>query len=107
LLHIDIAEVPTAEGKLHLYVAIDPTSKLAFAQLVESATRVTASTFLEALVAAVPYGIHTVLTDNGGPVPVSAALRRWPDCPRRDPYVRHAMPGERHRACGDPMPKHD
>ena len=36
-----------------------------FAQLVESATRVTASAFLETLVAAVPYRIHTVLTDNG------------------------------------------
>jgi transposase InsO family protein len=63
--HIDIAEVQTAEGKLYLFVAIDRTSKFAFAQLVESATRVTASAFLEALVAAVPYWIHTVLTDNG------------------------------------------
>jgi transposase InsO family protein len=32
---------------------------------VEAATRVTASAFLVALVAAVPYRIHTVLTDNG------------------------------------------
>ncbi len=63
--HIDIAEVHTAEGKLCLFVAIDRTSKFAFAQLVESATRVTASAFFEALVAAVPYGIHAVLTDNG------------------------------------------
>jgi transposase InsO family protein len=63
--HIDIAEVQTAEGKLYLFVAIDRTSKFALAQLVESATRVTASAFLEALVAAVPYRIHTVLTDNG------------------------------------------
>lgn len=63
--HIDIAEVQTAEGKLYLFVAIDRTSKFAFAQLVESATRITASAFLEALVAAVPYRIHTVLTDNG------------------------------------------
>jgi transposase InsO family protein len=63
--HIDIAEVQTAEGKLHLFVAVDRTSKFAFIQLCESATRVTASAFLEALVAAVPYRIHTVLTDNG------------------------------------------
>lgn len=55
----------TAEGKLYLFVAIDRTSKFAFIQLVESATRVTASAFLEALIAAVPYRIHTVLTDNG------------------------------------------
>ena len=63
--HIDIAEVQTAEGKLHLYVAIDRTRKFAFVQLVAQANRVTASAFLNALVAAVPYKIHTVLTDNG------------------------------------------
>ncbi len=63
--HIDIAEVQTAEGKLYLFVAIDRTSKFAFAQLVEKANRVTASAFLVALIAAVPYKIHTVLTDNG------------------------------------------
>ena len=63
--HIDIAEVQTAEGKLYLYVAIDRTSKFAFVQLVTEANRVTASAFLSALVAAVPYKIHTVLTDNG------------------------------------------
>lgn len=63
--HIDIAEVQTAEGKLYLFVAIDRTSKFAFVQLVESANRVTASAFLEAVIAAVPYKIHTVLTDNG------------------------------------------
>src|SRR5271156_2282765 len=63
--HIDIAEVQTAEGKLYLFVAIDRTSKFAFVQLVESANRVTASAFLTALIAAVPYKIHTILTDNG------------------------------------------
>src|SRR3954454_2169996 len=30
--HIDIAEVRTEEGKLHLFVAVDRTSKYAFAQ---------------------------------------------------------------------------
>src|SRR6476620_13690 len=63
--HIDIAEVQTAEGKLYLFVAIDRTSKFAFTQLVEKANRVTASAFLVALIKAVPYKIHTVLTDNG------------------------------------------
>jgi transposase InsO family protein len=63
--HIDIAEVQTTEGKLHLYVAIDRTSKFAFVQLVRKTGRTSASAFLVALVAAVPYKIHTVLTDNG------------------------------------------
>ncbi len=63
--HIDIAEVRTEEGKLHLFVAIDRTSKFAFVQLHERATRRVAADFLRALIAAVPYTIHTVLTDNG------------------------------------------
>ena len=63
--HIDIAEVRTAQGKLYLLVAIDRTSKFAFAELHEKATRRVAGNFLRALAAAVPYNIHTVLTDNG------------------------------------------
>src|SRR5271166_5566605 len=63
--HIDIAEVQTAEGRLHLFVAIDRTSKFAFVQLVKKTGRTSASAFLTALIAAVPYKIHTVLTDNG------------------------------------------
>jgi len=63
--HIDIAEVQTTEGKLYVFVGIDRTSKFAFIQLVEQATHVTASAFLTALIAAVPYKIHTILADNG------------------------------------------
>jgi transposase InsO family protein len=63
--HIDIAEVQTAEGKLYLYVAIDRTSKFAFVQVVRKTSRTSASAFLMALIEAVPYKIHTVLTDNG------------------------------------------
>ena len=35
--HIDIAQVRTAEGKLYLYVAIDRTSKFAYAELHKNA----------------------------------------------------------------------
>jgi len=63
--HIDIAEVHTEEGKLYLFVAIDRTSKFAYAELHEKAKRQTAAGFLKALIKAVPYKIHTVLTDNG------------------------------------------
>ena len=63
--HIDIAEVRTEEGKLHLFVAVDRTSKFAFARLHEAANVETAVAFLETLIEAVPYTIHTVLTDNG------------------------------------------
>jgi len=51
--HIDIAEMRTEEGKLYLFVAIDRTSK-----------RV-AVAFLRSLIKAVPYKIHTILTNNG------------------------------------------
>lgn len=64
-MHIDIAEVRTEQGKLYLFVAVDRTSKLAFAKLEAEANRYTASDFLRELVAFVPYKIHTVLTDNG------------------------------------------
>ena len=63
--HIDIAEVRTAEGKLHLFVAIDRTSKFAYVELHQKATTAISKQFLDNLVAAVPYTIHTVLTDNG------------------------------------------
>ena len=64
-VHIDIAEVRTEQGKLHLFVAIDRTSKFAFVQLHEKATRRVAADFLRAVAKAVPFKIHTVLTDNG------------------------------------------
>src|SRR5215213_1076778 len=63
--HVDIAEVRTEQGKLYLFVAIDRTSKFAFVELHEKATRRVAGDFLRHLVAAVPYKVHTVLTDNG------------------------------------------
>ena len=63
--HIDIAEVRTEEGKPYLCVAIDRTSKFAVAQLVEKANRKTAWEFLEHLLEAVPYRMHSTLTDNG------------------------------------------
>ena len=63
--HLDIAEVRTEQGKLYLSVAIDRTSKFAFARLHERATRRVAADFLRDLLKAVPYRVHTVLTDNG------------------------------------------
>jgi transposase InsO family protein len=63
--HIDIAEVRTEEGRLYLFVAIDRTSKFAFAELHQRATTHVAADFLGALTKAVPYKVHTVLSDNG------------------------------------------
>ena len=63
--HIDIAEVRTEEGKLYLFIAIDRTSKIAFARLVDRANTVTSTAFLDELVKAIPYKINIILTDNG------------------------------------------
>src|SRR3954452_1643377 len=63
--HIDLAEVRTEQGKLSLLVAIDRTSKFAFVERHERVTRRVAGDFLRHLIAAVPYRVHTVLTDNG------------------------------------------
>jgi transposase InsO family protein len=63
--HVDIAEVCTEEGKLRLLVAIDRTSKFVYAELHPSAGKMEAAQFLRNLIAAVPYKLHTVLTDNG------------------------------------------
>lgn len=86
--HIDIAEMQTAEGKLYLFVAIDRTSKFAFTELHCTASKVIAAQFLRNLVGAVPYIIHTVLTDNG----IQFANRN---------SDRHAFPHIFGRVCGE------
>jgi hypothetical protein len=82
--HIDIAEVRTEEGKLYLFVAIDRTAKFAFVALHEKADRPTAARFLRDLISAVPYRVHTVLTDNG---------LRFTDLPRirKGQIARHRL----------------
>ena len=52
-------------GKLSLLVAIDRTSKFAFVEVHEKVARRTAADVLRHLIAAIPYKVHTVLTDNG------------------------------------------
>ena len=61
---IDLAEVRTAEGRLHLYAAIDRTTTFAFVRLELKANIATASAVLEALIEAVLYRVHTALTDS-------------------------------------------
>jgi hypothetical protein len=77
-VHIDIAEVRTAEGKLYLYVAIDRTSKFAFVQLVTSTGRTSASAFLVALIEAVLYKIHTVLRTTESSLPSRRSTQTAP-----------------------------
>lgn len=64
-LHVDFAEVQTEEGKLYLFIAIDRTSKFAFAELHPQATQALAVAFLGRVLPQIPYKVHKVLTDNG------------------------------------------
>lgn len=61
----DIAEARTEKRNLHLFVAIDRSSKFAVAPLVEKANRKTAWEFLEYLLEALPFKIHKILTPLG------------------------------------------
>lgn len=76
--HIDIAQVQTQEGRLHLFVAIDRTSKFAYAELHQKSDRKVATSFLKNLIAAVPYKIHTILTDNGAQFCIQPRHRNGP-----------------------------
>ena len=55
----------TGVGKIHLFVGVDRTCKFVYAELHRSATARAATGFLRNLALAVPYKVHTVLTDNG------------------------------------------
>ena len=63
--HVDVCEVRIEQGKAHLFVAVDHTSKFAFARLYRRATTLNSVAFLKSLIRAVPYRIYTVSTNNG------------------------------------------
>jgi hypothetical protein len=92
--HIEIAEVQTEEGKLYMFVAVDRTSKFAYAGLHPRATRVIAKDFLDNLTKAAPYKIHTILTDNG----IQFAKREGTEAYWAIPFDRLCdAPGAEHR----------
>jgi transposase InsO family protein len=64
-VHVDVCELRLAEGKLFMFLAIDRVSKFVHVAFFEAATKLNGAAFLRQVVAAFPYAIHTVLTDNG------------------------------------------
>src|SRR3712207_3503308 len=64
-VHIDHCELRLAEGKLHLFLAIDRVSTFTHVAFFDAATKMNAAAFLREVVAVFPYAVHTVLTDNG------------------------------------------
>ncbi len=64
-VHIDVCELRLAQGKLFLFRAIDRVSKFAHVAFHDASTKMNGAAFLREVVAAFPYRLHTVLTDNG------------------------------------------
>jgi transposase InsO family protein len=64
-VHIDVCELRLAEGRLFMFLAIDRVSKFTHVAFLDANTKMNGAAFLREVVAAFPYAIHTVLTDNG------------------------------------------
>lgn len=64
-MHIDITEVRIESKKLYIFVAICRVSKFVYTEIHEAQTADIACAFLENLISACPFKIHTILTDNG------------------------------------------
>jgi transposase InsO family protein len=64
-VHVDVCELRLAQGKLFMFLAIDRVSKFAHVAFFDANTKLNGAAFLRQVVAAFPYRIHTVLTDNG------------------------------------------
>jgi hypothetical protein len=64
-VHMDSCELRHADGKLVMFLAIDRVSKFAYVEFHDHAGKIEGSAFLRNVVAAFPYQIHIVLTDNG------------------------------------------
>ena len=62
---MDFAEVHTEEGQVYLFVAIDRTSKRAFAGWQPRATKALAANFLRRIRSAIPNEGYQGLSDNG------------------------------------------
>jgi transposase InsO family protein len=64
-VHIDACELRLSEGRLFMFLAIDRVSKFVHVAFFDANTKLNGAAFLREVVAAFPYKLHTVLTDNG------------------------------------------
>jgi len=64
-VHMDSSELRLVEGKLNMFLAVDRVSKFTYVEFRDDARRLNGADFLRGVVAAFPYAMHTVLTDNG------------------------------------------
>jgi hypothetical protein len=64
-VHIDLCQRRLAQGRLHMFLAIDRVSKFAHVAFLDANTKANGAAFLREVVATFPYAIHTVPTENG------------------------------------------
>ena len=64
-VHIDVCELRLSEGRLFMFLAIDRVSKFVHVAFFDANTKLNGAAFLREVVAAFPYRLHTVPTDNG------------------------------------------
>ncbi|MGB0630538.1 MAG: IS481 family transposase [Alphaproteobacteria bacterium] len=64
--YLNVAPVRTGDGIVNMYVAFDRVSKIAFAELHGEISSRLVADFLSNLIAAVPYRVHSTLTNDSG-----------------------------------------
>ncbi len=64
-IHVDSCQLRSAEGIVHMFLAIDRVSKFAYVEFHATAEMATGAAFMRGVVKAFPYRIRKVLTDNG------------------------------------------
>jgi transposase len=64
-VHVDSAQLRAAEGVVPMFLAIDRVPKFAYVEFHATAEMATGAAFMRGVVAAFPYRIRKVLTDNG------------------------------------------
>jgi transposase-like protein len=101
-VHIDPCERRLAEGKLHMFLAIDRVSKFTPVAFFDAATKMNGAAFLREVIVVFPYAIHTVLTDNGMAFADLPQVPRWANGELDGAHLRPGLPRARHRAPTDP-----
>ncbi len=64
-VHIDSCELRAADGKVHMFLAIDRVSKFTYVEFHPRLSTMIGAAFLRSVVKAFPYKVRIVLTDNG------------------------------------------
>ena len=75
-VHVDITEFTLQAKKYYIFVGICRISKFVFVRVYERQTAENAVAFLNGLVQAFPFKVHTILTDNGSQFTHTAHILR-------------------------------